>query len=568
MTTSTAKKVGFRLPILQGLLPIDWAKLPADAVAGSTLAAVAIPEVMGYSQIAGMPVITGLYTLVIPMALFALFGSSRHLVIGADSATAAILAAGLAGMATSTSPQYVALAGYMALMAAALLFLARLVRLGFLADFLSRTVLVGFLTGVGIQVALGQLSGMLGIPRAGAEPAHQLVTLIQQLSHTNLPTLAVSLVVLSIIQGLKRINEKVPAALIAVTFAIAVSYFADLKARGISVLGPVPGGLPQLGFPDGTLNWGLVQRLLPVAFSMVVVILAQSAATSRAYAARYGESFSEDMDLVGLGVANLGAGLSGTFVVNGSPTKTQIADSAGGRSQFAQITAFVLVVLVLLFLTRPLSYMPSAVLSSVVFLIGLELVDLKGMRAILTERPAEFWVAVITALTVIFIGVQQGIILAILLSLAIHTRHGYKPRNLVLTIEGGELREKPVTAPVEAEPGLLIYRFAHSMYYANAGLLSQELSKLRRAGPPRVRWICIDMSAVDDVDFSAAVALRSAFEDLRAHEVRLSFAEVSAHVRAELDVSRITGLVGKEGYFPHLADVVKAYQTQVEVAGR
>ncbi|KPK13085.1 MAG: transporter [Anaerolineae bacterium SG8_19] len=560
MTTDTVQKQGRRLPILQGIVPLDRARIPIDIVAGITLAALAIPEVMGYTQIAGMPVVTGLYTIVIPMALFAIFGSSRHLVVGADSATAAIMAAGLAGMATTASPQYVALAGLLALMAAALLILARLIKLGFLADFLSRTVLIGFLTGVGIQVAIGQISGMLGIPGGGSGPVQKLITDVQQLSQTNIYTLVISLAVLGIILGAKRINDKIPGALIAVIGAIAVSYFADLQADGVAVLGTVPGGLPQLGLPDVAFSWSLIQQLLPTAFSIFVVILAQSAATSRAYAARYSEKFSENVDLVGLGLANIGAGLSGTFVVNGSPTKTQMVDSAGGRSQLASLTTAVIVIVVLLFLTVPLSYMPQAVLSSVVFLIGVELVDVKGMRSIYAQRPGEFWVALITAVIVIFIGVEQGILLAIILSLLLHVRHGYKPKNIVLTQEDGHLRTAPVTAPAEALPGLVLYRFSHDMYYANAELLAQEMLALLKAGSEPVTWLAIDMAAVDDVDFSAAATLREGCNELKDRGVRLVFAEVSDDVRTELDLSGVTELVGEDGYFERLEDVVEAYQ--------
>lgn len=566
MTSETVQKSASRLPILQGVLPIDRTQIPVDIIAGVTLAALAIPEVMGYTQIAGMPVITGLYTILIPMALFAIFGSSRHLVVGADSATAAIMAAGLAGMATTASPQYVALAGLLALMAAALLILARLVRLGFLADFLSRTVLIGFLTGVGVQVAIGQISGMLGIPGGGGGPVQQLIADIQQLSQTNIYTLIISLAVLGIIVGARRINNKIPGALIAVIGAIAVSYFADLQADGVAILGSVPGGLPSFSLPAVTLSSSLIQQLLPTAFSIFVVILAQSAATSRAYAARYGEKFSENVDLVGLGLANIGAGLTGTFVVNGSPTKTQMVDSAGGRSQLAQLTTAVIVVVVLLFLTVPLSYMPSAVLSSVVFLIGVELVDVKGMRTILAQRPVEFWVALITAVVVIFIGVEQGIILAIVLSLLAHVRHGYKPRNVVLTQEDGHLRALPATSPAEALPGLVVYRFSHDMYYANAELLSQELLELLKAGPAPVSWLCIDMVAVDDVDFSAAATLREACNELKSRGVRLIFADVNDDVRTELDLSGITELVGEDSFFPRVEDVLEAYKQRSEAS--
>jgi MFS superfamily sulfate permease-like transporter len=349
---------------------------------------------MGYTKIAGMPVVTGLYTILIPTALFALFGSSRHLVVGADSATAAIMAAGLAGLAATASPEYVAYAGILALLAAFFLILARLIKLGFLADFLSRTVLIGFLTGVGIQVAIGQISGMLGIPGGGSGPIQKLTNDFEQLSQTNPYTVAVSIAVIVIILGSRMISHKIPGALIAVVGSIVVSQAVDLSAYGVAVLGTVPGGLPKIGLPTGvTLTPQIMGQLLGVAFSMFIVILAQSAATSRAYATRYSETFSENVDLVGLGLANVGAGLSGTFVVNGSPTKTQMVDGAGGRSQLSTLTTSVIVLIVLLFLTKPLSYMPEAVLSSVVFLIGIELVDMKGMRRIFAERRDEFWVA-------------------------------------------------------------------------------------------------------------------------------------------------------------------------------
>ena len=420
---------------LQGLLPLDPRQVPGDVIAGITMAALAIPEVMGYTHIAGMPLVTGLYTILIPMALFAVFGSSRHLVVGADSATAAIMAAGLSSLVATASPQYVAYAGMLALLTAVILILARLIRLGFLADFLSRTVLIGFLTGVGIQVAIGEVSGILGIPAKGAGTVQKLIADFQQLYQVNIYSLILSVAVIAIILGARRINRRIPGSLIAILGTILISYFFNLSTRGITVLGSAPRGLPTLGFPNVPLTITTFSQLLPISLSMFVVILAQSAATSRAYAIRYGEKLSQNTDLVGLGLANIGAGLSGTFVVNGSPTKTQIVDSAGGRSQLAQLTTVVIVLLVLLFLTGPLAYLPNAVLSSVVFLIGVELIDLKGMLQIKKERSYEFWVALITASAVVFVGVEQGILLAVLLSLFIHTRHGYKPTNSLLMID-------------------------------------------------------------------------------------------------------------------------------------
>src|SRR5512133_446192 len=553
------------LSFMGGILPIDRSRISIDIVAGITLAALAIPEVMGYTKIAGMPVVTGLYTILIPTALFALFGSSRHLVVGADSATAAIMAAGLAGLAATGSPEYVAYAGILALMAALFLILARLSKLGFLADFLSRTVLIGFLTGVGIQVAIGQISGMLGIPGGGAGPVQKLITDFRQLPQTNLYTLAVAVGVLVIIVGGRMISKKIPGALIAVVGSIIVSAVINLSSYGVAVLGTVPGGLPKLGLPTGiTLKPQIIGELLGVAFSMFIVILAQSAATSRAYATRYSESFSENVDLVGLGLSNIRAGLTGTFVVNGSPTKTQMVDSAGGRSQLETLTTSVIVLIVLLFLTKPLAYMPEAVLSSVVFLIGVELVDSKGMRKIYAQRPVEFWVALVTALVVIFIGVEQGILLAIVLSILIHTRHGSKPKNSLVSVEhNGRAHTVPLSTNAEILPGLMVYRFHHSMYYANTELFTQEVLELEQAAQPALSWFCIDATAMDDVDFSAAATLREVYKLLKEKSVRLVMASVDEDIRHELDVSGVTELIGKDAFFETITDVEDAYRKSV-----
>ena len=561
MPATQTESRSFRLPILQGVLPIKSAQIPTELIAGLTLAALAIPEVMGYTKIAGTPVIYGLYTILIPAALFAVFGSSRHLVVGADSATAAILAAGLVGLAATGSDEYVALCAVLAFMAAGFLILARIIGLGFMADFLSRTVLVGFLTGVGIQVALGEVSGMLGLKGGGHGTLQKIWNDIQQIEQVNFYALAVALSVLVVIVGSKKLSKKIPGALIAVIGAIVVSWALDLKAH-VHVLGAVPGGLPHIGLPDVKWSWELIGKLVPTAFAMFVLILAQSAATSRAYAARYNERFSENTDLVGLGLANIGAGLSGTFVVNGSPTKTQMIDSAGGRSQLSLLFTGVIVLLVLLFLTGPLAYMPDAVLSAVVFLIGIGLIDLKGMRSVFAQRRSEFWVALITALTVVFVGVMQGIILAIVLSLIDHTRRGYRPKNAVVVpaATGGWLAQ-PVTTHAQAEPGLIIYRFTHSMYYANAEQLSEQVQALVKDAQPPVSWFCIDGSAVDDVDFSAAATLRSIYATLKEQGIRLVFTEVMKDVRTESRY-QLSKLVGEDAFYTTKDDVVNAYKQQ------
>lgn len=553
------------LPLLQGVLPIGRSRIGPDLIAGVTLAALGIPEVMGYTKIAGMPVITGLYTILIPIAVFAVLGSSRHLVVGADSATAAIMAAGLAGLAPIASSKYVALAGVLAILTAGILLLARLIRLGFLADFLSRSVLIGFLTGVGIQVAMGQLAGMLGVPGGTGATLPKFFGTLEQIPDTSLTTLAVSLSVLGVIVLLRLVDRKIPGALVAVIGAIWVSFAFDLQTHGVAVLGTVPSGLPNFGIPD--FGWDDWATLLPTAASLFLVILAQSAATSRAYAAKYNERFDENVDLVGLSMANLSAGLSGTFVVNGSPTKTQMVDGAGGRSQISQIATAVIVLIVLLFLTKPLAYMPEAVLAAIVFMIGVELVDLAGMRKILRRRMDEFVVAAITATVVVVVGVEQGILLAIILSILDHLRFSYHPRDtyVVLSPTGGP-RSIPLTEaaqPAEAEPGLVIYRFAASLYYANSNRFLEEIRDIL-AAKTSPTWVCLDAVGIADVDFTGGEVLRNLHGELREHGVRLVLADASDDVRAQLTQYEITGLLGEDAFFDTIEEAVSAYRSRTD----
>jgi len=552
--------------ILGGILPYDMRRLAPDAIAGATLAALAIPEVMGYSNIAGMPVVTGLYTLLLPVLAFALLGSSRHLVVGADSATAAILAAGLLGMGAATgSAQYVALAGFAALLCAGFLVVARLLGLGFIANFLSRSVLVGFLTGVGIQVALGQLGGMVGITDAqGGTVIKSLDTIWRIPTEASLPTVAVSAVVLVVILGLERVNKAIPGALLAVVAAIAASYALDLQASGVSVLGTVPGGLPSLSLPTDVITGPNLVALLPTVVAMVVVILAQSAATSRAYALRYGDSFDENADLMGLGLANAAAAVTGTFVVNGSPTKTEMVDSAGGRSQVSQLTAGAIVLAVLLFLTGPLAYMPNAVLATVVFLIGLRLIDLPGMTRILRLRPGEFAVAAITTATVVVFGVEQGIILAMALSIIEHVYHSYRPYDtLVVAGPKGDPALVPLTTHEQVAPGLIVYRFGAGLYYANASRFTEEVMELVETADPPLRWLGIAGASMHDIDYSGSDTIRQVIDELRGKGVTLAISELSPPTLKQLDAYELTERIGRDRIFATVRDLVDAYASEV-----
>ncbi len=556
------KNTKFKIALFQGILPIKSSQVPAEVIAGLTLAALAIPEVMGYTKIAGTPVITGLYTMLIPMILFAIFSSSKHLVVGADSATAAILAAGLVGLSSVGTEEYLALAGVLALMSAVFLILARIIGLGFMADFLSKTVLIGFLTGVGIQVAIGQLSGMLGLEGGGHGTLGKVWSDIQQIGKVNIYAWVVAMSVLVVIVGSRKISKKIPGALIAVVGAILVSWLLDFKSY-MPVIGSIPSGLPVFSIPNVEWSVELVSKLLPTAFAMFVVILAQSAATSRAYASKYNEKFSEDTDLVGLSMANLGAGLSGTFVVNGSPTKTQMVESAGGRTQLSGLITSFIVLIVILFLTAPLAYMPEAVLSAVVFLIGVELIDFKGMKHIYQQRRSEFFIALMTAVIVVIIGVEEGIILAIIVSLLEHVRRGYKPKNtVVVKSKKGHLKQVPLHQASHIMDGLLIYRFTHSIYYANAQCFLEEILELTKNDTDTpVKWLCIDASAIDDIDYSAAEVIRSLYAQLKEKNIRLVVTDILDDVK-ESNHYNLIELFGKDAHYKRIDDVLHDYEKQ------
>jgi high affinity sulfate transporter 1 len=551
---------------MQGLLPIDRSQVPADVLAGMTLAALGIPEVLGYAKIAGMPVVTGLYTMLLPMAVFAVLGSSRHLVVGADSATAVILAAALTGLAVAGSERYVRLAGLAALLAGGMLLLARLARLGFLANFLSRTVLVGFLTGVGIQVAASQLPDMLGVTATGKNTLTTLLDTVRALPHIDRADVAMSIGVVLFVLAARRITRRIPGPLIAVIIAIGVSKAADLASHGVAVVGFVPRGLPSLGLP--ALGLHDAAALLGAAASMFVVILAQSAATSRAYAGKYEEvSFSQDTDLVGLGAANVAAAFSGTFVVNGSPTKTQMADSAGGRSQLAQLTTAVVVLIVLLLLTAPLAYLPDAALAAVVFLIAIELIDVRGMRRILACRRHEFAIALLTTAAVVALGVEEGIVLAVVASVIDHLRHSYRPLNSVLVKSpAGHWQPAPVLPGARTEEGLVVYRFGTSLYYANASRLIDDVTALAAQGSP-LRWMVLDCAAIGDVDYTAAAVLTRVIEHLRKRHIRLAVSTVHSPVHEQLDRYSISAALGRGAYYDTPGEALEAFHAAEGVTG-
>lgn len=546
------------LSFFQGIRPFKRAGAIRDAGAGVALAAMNIPQALGYTRIAGMPVVTGLYTLLLPLLAFAAAGSSRYLVVAADSATAAILAGGLMGMAPIASARYVALAGNVALLTAAILLLARLFKLGFITDFLSQTVLVGFLTGVGFQVGIAVFGETIGVEVHSRRSIGQLVEIARNTGSIHLPTLLVSASVLAVVLGLNWLAPRVPGPLVAVVGATAASALWNFSAHGIATIGPVTGGLPHLGLE--LLHWKDLPPLIPVAASCAVMIVTQSAATARVYAVRHAQKLDENQDLVGLAAANAVAALSGAFVVNGSPTQTAMVESAGGQSQIAQVATACVVACVLFFLTKPLEYLPQCVLGALVLLVAIHLIDIRGLMSMRRESPGEYALAVTTAAVVVVAGVEDGILLAMAMSLLRIVHHSYHPHTGVMIAEANKSwKIAPAGPGVVTMPGFVLYHFGAALFYANSGRFADEILCLVGSSPSSVRWVIVDAEAIEDLDYSASRVVKALNGDLAKAGVSLGFARLSSGAKADFDRHRLTEAINPSLLFNRLHDALEAF---------
>ncbi|HET6219055.1 MAG TPA: SulP family inorganic anion transporter [Acidobacteriaceae bacterium] len=547
------------LKLFQGVRPFKIAAALRDGFAGFSLAAMNIPQALGYTKIAGMPVVTGLYSLLLPAVAFAAFGSSRYLVVSADSATAAIFAGGVSGLAPVASARYVALAGAVALLTAGFLLLARLLKLGFVADFLSQTVLAGFLTGVGFQVGIAVLGEMLGVPVSARRTVLQFAEVIKRLPQVHPPTLAVSAVVVVTVLLLRRIAPRVPGALIAVAGAMMASAIWNFSGHGVAIVGPVAGGLPQFKLP--AVSWKDLPPLFSIAASCSIMIITQSAATARFYAGRHEQRLDENADLAGLSAANAVAGLSGTFVVNGSPTQTAMVEGAGAQSQCAQLATAAIVALVLLFLARPLEYLPRCVLGALVFMIAMRMIKLNTILAMRRESPGEFGLALITAVVVVGVGVEQGILLAMILSLLRIVQHSYHPQTGVMVRTADRVWElNPVAPGAMTEPGLVMYRFEAELFYANANRFSEEVTRLAGQSPGQVRWLIVDAESITHLDYSAARVVEQLHQKLASRGTLLGFARMPFGLKSDFARHRLSEVIAPAMIFGRLHGVLEAFE--------
>ena len=521
--------------ILPSLRGYSRAWLGADLLAGLTLAAVCVPESMADAKLAAMPPVTGLYAFLGGALGAALFSTSRQLSIGPDSTIAPMMAVGVGAVVAASGPDYASRVVLLALVLGVVVFAAGVARLGFLADLLSRPVMSGFLSGVGITVVVGQLHVLLGLPATSGATLQKLAAVVGHLGETNVATLAIGVAVLVVVVGGERLGPRFPGALVAVGGSLAAVAVFDLAGRGVALVGSLPAGLPALVLPSATL--ADVAALVPVGIPIFFVILAQTAATSRSFAVAGGYEVRVDRDFLAVGAASVLAGVSGGFAVNASPTRTGVVAASNGRSQAVNLTAGVLVAAVLLVATGLIARLPEATLGGILVAVGVKLVKWRDLTAVARYSRPEWAIALATLLVVAVVGIQEGIYLAIALALLRRTYLSARPHDVVLGRLAGpdgvwvSRRHRPDAA---VPPGVVVFRFDAPLFYANAQHFAERIRAVINEAPEPVHTLVVEAVGIDDLDFTGMHILAELDDALRSRDVALVIAHPFGRLGTEL----------------------------------
>lgn len=526
----TLDGVGLRwdLPVLRSLDGYRWAWLPRDLTAGVLVVAIAIPLSMGMAEVAGMPPIVGLYSCVLPLAAYALFGSSRQLIVALDASTAAMVALAVAPVAGGDPIRYAALAGLVALLVGLILVLAGTFRLGFVAHLLSRPVLIGYQAGLALVVVVSQLPRLLGIAVEEDATLPRALEIAGRLDDTSLQTFAVGATCLAVVAFVAVWKPGLPAALFAIVGATLLVELVGPALADVDVLGELPAGLPPLRIP--AFGAADVTALLPISAAIAVLAAADTIVSSRAFARRGGYQVDANRDLIGLGAANLASGLSGGITTSASAARTAVVEMVGGRSQLASVSAAAVMVAVLLFLTRPLEKVPAAALAAVVIGAVLRLIEVGSLRRLWRTRRIEFVIAIATMSAAVAIGLLEGIVTGVALSVGEYLVRAARRRLSRAHGEGGRAAD----ARLAPAPGIAVYRASGPVIFANAHRL-RDGARRAAAETPGARRLIVDASDVVDIDATAAETLADLRDDLAARGIELVLSGLNPRVRGVLD---------------------------------
>ena len=545
-------------PTLRGYAG-SW--LGFDALAGLTLVAVALPSQMATALLANLPVVTGLYAFIAGSILYALVGTNGRLSVGADSTIAPVLATGVASVAVVGTAGYGTAMAFTALLVGGVLVAAGSLRLGWIAEFFSTPVITGILAGIAVEIIVRQIPIILGVPARGATTIDRVRSVIAHRSDINWWSVAIAAGVLAVILAAERINRRLPGALIALVLSVAVVNTLGLASHhGVAVVGPVHGGLPHVYLPS--VSWSQLRRLPATVLTVAFLCIAQTAATVRASSAGRPAAVDFNRDLIGVGAGSVAAGLIGGFAVDASPPNTAIVTASGARSQLTNIIAAVVVLMVVVALTGPLADVPLATLGATLVFIATKLFRVSELRTILRFDRLEFALAAATLVVVALVGVEQGVLLAVILSLADRTRRSARPRDTLLGREPDTDHWIPVDIgrPTEQVPGVLVYLVYASLWYGNADYLRLRVCDLVDAAPDPVHAVILNATGMSDIDYTGLQALRALVDELEQRGMAVGIARTSHLVHRDLRRGALLKQLGSDHLFVSVEEAVTALQ--------
>ncbi|MGD9507340.1 MAG: SulP family inorganic anion transporter [Geminicoccaceae bacterium] len=548
------------MPGLSGLSRYDPRWLPQDLAAGLSVAAIALPVGIAYADLAGVPAAHGIYAAVFPPVAYALFGSSRQLIVGPDAATCLMVAASVAPLAQGDPHRYLALVTTLTVITALLFLVAGLLRLGFFASFLSQPILTGYLNGVAIVIIVGQLPKLLGYATEADAVLPGMAELLQRLDHAHLPTAVLGMALLLLLLALRRLAPNLPAPLIVIACGIGAAALLDLGRRGVALTGAVPPGLPV---PSWTwLDPATYRDLVGDAAGILLISFTSGILTAKSFARRNRYEIDADQELLAFGAANLAAGVAQGFVVTGADSRTAVNDAAGGRSQLVGIVAAGAMLLALLYLTVPLAWVPVPALAAVILVSAAGLFDLRGLRELALMNRREALLSLATTLGVLLLGVLQGVVVAVVLSLFWLIALAMRPGDAVLG-ELPELRGFHSLADypeARTRPGLLIYRFNASVVFFNADYFCARLRAAIGASSTPVRWAVVDLSPVSFVDATALQRFDELRQDLAGQGITLGVAHAKRQLGRAFERRWLAARRGRTRMFPTLRAAVRAFE--------
>jgi high affinity sulfate transporter 1 len=567
-TQKLRQQLGRYAPIAAWLPKYPRDLLRSDLISGVTVWGVMVPVAMAYAQMAGAPPEAGLYAAFAALLAYAVFGTSRHLKVTASSTMAAMSAAVVAAMAGGDVERYLALTAALALTVGVLLLLAGIARLGFISDFLSKSVVTGFVFGLAITIAVGQLPKLFGVPAVSGNTFEQLAGLIAELDQTNPWTLILGAVSLALIFLIKRLAPRIPAGLVALVLGILAVTIFNLDEKGVSIVGAIPTGLPMPGLPDISLHD--LPYLITGAVGIVFLAVGESLGAARAFAAKYRYEIDPDQELIALGAANINAGLFQGFTVDASLSSTATADEAGARTQISSIVTALLIIVTVVALAPLFHNLPNAVLGAIVIASVVGLMNVAELKRYYASNRIDFALAMVALLGVITTDVLTGLVIAVFLSLIIILYRASRPYMAVLgKVPGqraayGDIARHPENLVI---PGLLIVRLDAALYFLNANVARRQLLDLIASSQPAPSTVLFDLGASADLDIASLDMLKHLVVELDEIGVDVLLAHVHGSVRDRLRQTSVMTEIGEDRIYLSVAAAVHDFEQRNQPTG-